>query len=493
MLRHPHRALLVPLIAPLRISLGVGLAIAALALPAGCETAQTITDPVATLNQPGLPGRDYLAAMAVGDRNPDDPNYRTVLRRVVVNPGYVIEGRRAAYARLREIDPQGLAETLTINLPKMDAVEWRRELCERIAKEQWREMTPTLVRAWAASVPAWAKLGKERPERLAIAAMYGEDKVVDALLETFAAANPLTQTNLRSRCWQLLLLEGQEARLRELLADESRASRDPMLRDIRAGVVDLGVLPRTREEILWIQALRGEANRGFWTEATAAVAKLSPERRATLELRDIPVAVNAARFAPELLTASDRELESMIVNASGGSDRRVHSPDFEGYGNDFSERLAAHRAKLLWGDYAAMVLALEAVSVPQVLAHLFEVGDRDLADRASELGGMLSSDAQGRYEFVEYPSRTRGNDARYEAPQALMDALYTGLFHVHFHAQAYDGRRYAGPHMGDFEFADSTRLNGLVLTFLDSNRLNLDFYRYGKVVVDLGVIERPSR
>ena len=105
----------------------------------------------------------------------------------------------------------------------MDAVEWRRELCERIAADQWREMTPTLVRAWATPIPAWAQLGKERPERLAIASMYGDDKVVDALLDTMAAANPLTQTNLRSRCWQLIMLEGQESRLRELLADEAAA------------------------------------------------------------------------------------------------------------------------------------------------------------------------------------------------------------------------------------------------------------------------------
>jgi hypothetical protein len=459
---------------------------------AGCETAPTITNPVTTLNQPGLPGRDYLAAMAVGDRNAADPNYRAALRRVVVNPNYVIDARRAAYARLKEADPQGLAETLTINLPKMDAVEWRREICERIASEQWRELTPTLVRAWAASVPAWAKLGKERPERLAIATMYGEDKVVDALIETMTAANPLTQTNLRSRCWQLLLLEGQEARLRELLSDESRTSNDPMLRDIRAGVVDLGVLPRTREEVLWIQALRTEKNRAFWNEATSAVAQLSPARRDRLELRDIPVVAACARFAPKLLTMSDDDIAARVMMASGGPDRRIYSPDFEGYGNEFSERLSFHREKLSWGDLAAMALALDAVAVPEVRRHLFEVADRDLSDRASELGGMLSVDAKGRYEMVEYPSRSRGNDARYEAPQQLMDALYVGLFHVHFHAQAYDGRRYAGPHMGDFEFADSTRLNGLVLSFIDSDHLNLDFYRHDKMVVDLGTIERPS-
>jgi len=92
--------------------------------------------------------------------------------------------------------------------------------------------------------------------------------------------------------------------------------------------------------------------------------------------------------------------------------------------------------------------------------------------------------------MVEYPSRSRANDKRYESPQTLMDALYTSLFHVHFHAQEYDNRRYAGPHMGDFQFADGTRANCVVLTFVNADHLNVDFYRYDRVVVDLGTIER---
>jgi hypothetical protein len=72
-----------------------------------------------------------------------------------------------------------------------------------------------------------------------------------------------------------------------------------------------------------------------------------------------------------------------------------------------------------------------------------------------------------------------------------MNRLYTSLFHIHLHAQAYDNRKYAGPHMGDFRFADATRANGLVLTFISADRMNLDFYRHDRVVVDLGTIERP--
>ncbi len=458
----------------------------------GCTTPK-VDNPVAVLNEPGRPGRDYLAAMAAGDRLESDAAYRQALRRVVVTPNYVVEARRAAYARLREIDPKGLADSLEVHLPKMDALEWRRELCERIGTEQWVEMTPTLIRAWATPLAGWATLGKERPERLALVKMYGEDKLVEALLDAMAKANPVTQSNLRARCWELLLLEGQEARLRAILADEAALSKDAMLLDIRAGVVDLGVLPRTREEILWVRSLRTAKNKAFWDEAAAAVLKLSAERRSRLELRDLPVLVAAAQHRPELLTMDDAAIEAAITAASGGSDRPIYSPDFEGYAGGFSERLSVVSKKLTWGDRAAMLLALEALSIPEVRSHVFQVADRDLADKTTEYGGIIDLDSKGRFDFVEFLSRSRTNDKRYESPQELMDALYTSLFHVHFHAQEYDSRRYAGPHMGDFQFADATRANCLVFAFIDADRLNVDFYRYGQVVVDLGTIARvPS-
>jgi hypothetical protein len=40
-------------------------------------------------------------------------------------------------------------------------------------------------------------------------------------------------------------------------------------------------------------------------------------------------------------------------------------------------------------------------------------------------------------------------------------------------------------------YADNTRANCLVFTFVDENTMNLDFYRHDGVLVDLGVILRP--
>jgi hypothetical protein len=45
--------------------------------------------------------------------------------------------------------------------------------------------------------------------------------------------------------------------------------------------------------------------------------------------------------------------------------------------------------------------------------------------------------------------------------------------------------------MGDFAFADSSRSNGIVFTFLTADLLGVDYYRHGRLVVDLGAIARP--
>ena len=71
-----------------------------------------------------------------------------------------------------------------------------------------------------------------------------------------------------------------------------------------------------------------------------------------------------------------------------------------------------------------------------------------------------------------------------------MDALYTSLFHFHLHVQRYRNTDYAGPGYGDVNFADNSRANCLLFTFVNRDTLNVDYYRHGRVQVDLGVIKR---
>ncbi|MEC8321100.1 MAG: hypothetical protein VX012_06800, partial [Planctomycetota bacterium] len=158
----------------------------------------------------------------------------------------------------------------------------------------------------------------------------------------------------------------------------------------------------------------------------------------------------------------------------------------------YTERLREARDRLDWGDLLAVVVAVEALEVRAVRSHLFDHAERDLLDNTTEFGGILGLDDRGRFELQEFPPRVRNGDIRFEAPQEMFDAGYSGLFHFHHHAQKYENKDYAGPHLGDFTYANGCRANCLVFTFIDSRTLNADWYRHGSVVVDLGVLRRPD-
>lgn len=463
---------------------------AALVLASAC-TVQAPKDPLKSLAKPDQIPAVQIAAMQVLDADPANDEYRRALRRIVIQPGWSVGLRREAWDRLAESDPAGLKEALSLSLPKMEAFEWRREVCERIAGAGWGDMTPTLVRALAVPLPLWIPKLEERPEYIAIMRLHG-DRVSDVLYDLFLGADPIKESNLRARCWELLILTGQRDRLVQLLGDDSKATSDTLVIDLRASARDLGIMPSNREEILWIRSLRTPQHREFWTEAAAAVAKMPESTRATLAPKDVPVAVAAARHQPKLLATSRQDLLRDLSAILSGPDTRRYTANFEGYGTKAAETIAAHADSLTWGDLAAISLLRQGLQVPQVRAHLFDFADRDLADRTTEYGGIIRLDAQGRFEVVEYPPRVRGSDVRFEASQEMFDAGYVALTHFHYHAQAYENHRYCGPHLGDFTYADATGVNGLVMTFVSRDRMNADYYRRGRVVVDLGVIERPE-
>lgn len=461
-----------------------------IALVPAC-TVRAPKDPLQSLAKPDQIPAVQIAAMQVLDAEPANEDYRRALRRIVIQPGWSLGLRREAWDRLATQDAAGLKEALALALPKMEAFEWRREVCERIAAAGWGDMTPTLVRALAVPLPLWIPKLEDRPEYLAIMALHG-DRISDVLYDLFLGADPIKESNLRARCWELLILTGQRDRLAQLLADDSKATSDTLVIDLRASARDLGIMPSNREEILWIRSLRTPQFRAFWNEAAAAVAKMPEATRATLAPKDVPIAVAAGRHQPSLLTTPRDVLLRELSAILSGPDATRYTANFEGYGTRAAETIGAHADSLTWGDLAAISLLRQGLDVPQVRSHLFDFADRDLADRTTEYGGIIRLDPEGRFEVVEYPPRVRGSDVRFEASQEMFDAGYVGLTHFHYHAQAYENHRYCGPHLGDFTYADATGVNGLVLTFVSRGKMNADYYRRGRVVVDLGVISRPE-
>jgi hypothetical protein len=450
-------------------------------------------DPLATLARAGALPTEQEAAMQALDAVKSGEQaeaYDKQLRKMIYQPGYTQGVREQAFARLQARDVQGLKDILALNLPKMDALAWRQWLCERIAAEGWNDLTPTLVRAWAVPFPGWVDRPEDRPERKALVALHGEDKLTEVLVDLLVKSDPMKDRNLRMRCWELLQRQGQRERLVTLLASGETQADDPLLRDLRRCAKEMGILPTTREEILWLQALLTTANAIFWDEARQAVAKLPEQTRETLEIRELPIAVAAARRRPELLQASAPELYARVEARRSANGSRIAMASLEGYMTDHQETLYSQRGKLRWGDLAAMTLAMDVLEDRAIRRRLFELADRDLEDRSTEYGGLLSVKRDGSAELVECIPKVKGSDVRFEAPQVMFDQGYTGLFHFHLHAQSYDNERYAGPHIGDFTYADSTRANCLVFTFLKRRELNVDYYRHGPVVVDLGTVTR---
>lgn len=468
-----------------------------LAFLGGCQSqgkspSGGVSDPLATLANPDSGNTAVATAMDILDRDPTQKDYVQALRRMLHQPGWTMQAREMAFDRLWQNDREALQRTLELQLPRLEALEWRRRVCQLIVEKQWVELAPTLVRAWATPRPGWVDRDEDRPERQALEKLVGKDKVPDYLFETLLAADAVSAQNLRTRCWELLIRLGQRERLVVLLQDASIKPDDAFLQDLRAGVLELGVFPANREEILWIRKLREPSRRAFWQEAASAVAALPSQRRLGLEARDLPVVVVAARHRPALLASSDGELAAAIeAHLSSPAAQPIKTISFEGWSGEFRQLFRQWRPDLSWGDLLAITLAIEAIQVPEVRAHLFDYADRDLRDKSTEYGGVIRLDQQGRYEVVEFRPRVRGNDERFEAPQDMLDAGYTALFHFHYHATRYDNERYAAPAQGDFMYADNTRANALTFTFIKKDILNVDFYRHGGVSVDLGSIRRP--
>jgi len=440
------------------------------------------------MSRPGQSREAYFAALDATRSFGPSPATTAALRRMVAADGYAIDARVQAFGLLADTDRKALVEALENSLPRMGDIAWRERVCGLIADRKLDELVPTLIRAWAN--PAVGFESAERPERVALGRIVGEDQVSATLLRTMRESDPVRSANLRTRCWELLMKSGDSARLRALLADPASVKGDAMLGDLARVANELGVLPTTREEVLWARKLCEPSRAAFMDDARAALAAMPRERREGVEIRSIPVAVAAHRRRSELLTATDSALLAEIDARTKG--RRRASPDFTGFGSGFSENLYEQRERAHWSDLAAMVLALDILDDAAIRRHLFELADRDREDLTTEYGGVIALDAQARGEILEFPPRSKNGDLRFESPQALFDALYTGLFHFHNHTQKYENSQYAGPHTGDFAFADSTRCNGLVFTFLSADLLGVDFYRYDRFVVDLGAVARPE-
>lgn len=458
---------------------------------AGCQA--VVKDPMADLQATDISTRRQMAAMDILDAETDGTSgeqYNEALKRILWRPGYTVSVREAALDRLEQRDFEGLQRTLRQRVPNTTAWEWLERVSQIIAERGWVELTPALVSSWSRPTMDNAE-DLKRPEYLALAQLHGNDRVIDVVFDTFMESNMPSQQGLRTRCWELLHRLGQRPRLVELLKNVNASQDDLMLADLRDAANDFGIVPRNREEILWLRKLRQPEHAEFWSSAMDALSGMTNRRKAELELRDLPIIVAAYRHQPALLTASTEELYNRVDTKTRGSKTYSHSGNYNDYSSKRPDRLYGWKKELTWSDLAAMSLLLQSLDVPELRRHLFEFAERDRLDETTEYGGVINLDGQGRFEVLEFLPRVREHDEKFLASQEMLDAGYTALFHMHFHCQSWNNTNMAGPGYGDSNYANNLRVNCVVFSCVSGDELNVDYYRYDGIRVDLGTVSKP--
>ncbi|MDG2200318.1 MAG: hypothetical protein P8K80_03955 [Phycisphaerales bacterium] len=457
----------------------------------GCET--TVKDPMAALADKSAHDRTHFKSMEImQQRDPaNNEAYKDQLEQIVWRPGYGFNVRVEALNQLWEYDQPRTLVLLRRQLPRMTNWPWLTECCTWIADRNLVELDPALISSWGRP-RALTQDETERPEYIALVRMHGRDAVVEKVFELFIESNKRSQRGLRQRCWDLLHRLGERDRLIAMAEAVEPDSEDILLMDLNASATDFGMVPYNREEVIWLQELRQPDKKWFWDEAKVSLQQVPANRRGELEMRDLSVVVAATRHRRDLL---DAPVTRLYTNVDGALRGQKHYSEYHPGipGADASlERLRTHREKLTWSDLAAIELALQALRLAPVRAHLFAYADEDHEDESTEYGGVIALDEQGRFEVLEFKPRIRHHDLKFNASQDMFDAGYTSLFHFHFHAQSHGNRDHAGPGLGDMNYADNTRANCLVFTFVDEDRMNVDYYRHDRVIVDLGTIQRPG-
>ena len=185
----------------------VGSLLLAAALVTAC--AQKPMDPVTALNGAGSPEQQMGAVEALNAKAALSEDEKRALRRTVFGQGVSLGVREAAFDLMVRTDRDGLRTTLETNIVRMESFEYRRWLLEQIAARGMKDFTVVVVNSWAGPVPVWGPDERKRPEFEAIAGLYGADRVGDALFAVMMEANPVRQSALRERTWELLMRIGE--------------------------------------------------------------------------------------------------------------------------------------------------------------------------------------------------------------------------------------------------------------------------------------------
>lgn len=424
---------------------------------------------------------------------------RESLKRVAWQRGTWSAVRVAALEELLKDEPN-LDDTRTMMrfmLPTETSWDVITVIASASGERGWTDLTAVLVRSW--SRPVDQPVDDLRPERLAIQKLYPSRAPEDVVFDVFRGEilngkKPLTDRE-RQDAWSLLRRvdrDGQRTLALLSTPPEEDALEDPMIRTLRLGASELGVVPDTGEELAWLARVGAPGAQATWDDAAGAVAKLGPEQRQGLRLRHVLGAAWAQRHQPGWLSASRGELVSELERALESRPRNI-KPGTQEIHRGAGESVRLVRDRLVWGD---ALLALIASRFPEDAAlskALFAHADDDHKDTSTEHGGVIDEAGDG-FAIRRFPPRAnqRAGDERFIAPDEMLVHGSDALFHYHFHVNKLKNADYSAPSEDDLKYATTHGRACLVLTFINASTLGVDYYQPGGVVIDLGEFTRPA-
>ena len=425
----------------------------------------------------------------------DSAVVREVLKRTAWGRGNRPNVRNAAIDELLADDATDTARMLSLLLPTESQWGVIEHVCDLAVESNNTELIPALVRSWTRFVQRPSD--EDRPERAALVALAPGVPVERTIFGVFATVHdPDDHFGERTRrdAWTLLSrIDPDGSMARDFVAQAPDASDDPLLADLQVAARDLGAIPLTTEQLDWVEELRKPAHAEFWERGKTIVASLGADQREGFELRHVVGVLWASEHREGWLGVSRNEMLSGLTTELAGRRHTRRTADFPDAMTGPRETIDHWGGDLVWGDALLMRIALTAITDTGVIRELYEQADHDKRDESTEHGGVLDADPEGGFVAYSYPPRPaqRAGDNRFIASQELIDAGNAALFHYHFHAQEFNNDEYAGPGVGDLEYARRFGRSCLVLTFTSSKTLGVDYYQPDGARIDLGAIVRP--
>ncbi|MEM9916356.1 MAG: hypothetical protein AAF911_15480 [Planctomycetota bacterium] len=398
-----------------------------------------------------------------------------------------LELRVAAMDRLIEKAPDDFWSAADRWFASVDDDALARQIGERAVRDKRRDFWPALLQRWSYGRGSGrqATVESERVEYAVFAQAVSPEAVEDALWAVVSQPGEGWPTGRGVppawSAWVVLSRLETPDRLRIRLAQTSGPAT-PLVEALRASQPVLGEWPVTLEGVRWLMVVHQnpEAWSGF-----AAVLLADRGVGSSLALRHLAtVRQLLSRRGGWVEAEAANVLAQRLPDASWFSREQPASTSVDW---TTGEDGGLNRA-----DRLILQEIIRAMRNRAVVASWFAQADADLADETTEYGGVLTWGTHGKPVARAYPPQEREGDRKFFSSPALVDAMYSGLAHYHFHAQTFGNAEFAGPGRGDLAFTDAMEANTLTLTFIDRDRLNVDLAFPGGRVLDLGCIHRPA-